>query len=79
MLSVREVALGRTCPPSNGPCQSRKRQAERALHRDLELLREQKHDGVSSFQKELPHAHVTVAPKEGHVDAKSIEDFFLLS
>jgi hypothetical protein len=51
---------------ANIPCQSRKRQAERALRRDLELLREQGHQGVSTSQKKLPHAPVAVAPKEGH-------------
>jgi hypothetical protein len=30
------------------PCQNRKRQAERALQRDLELLREQGHQGVNT-------------------------------
>jgi hypothetical protein len=51
---------------ANVLCQNRKRQAERALHRKLELLREQGHQGVSTSQKKLPHAPVVVAPKEGH-------------
>jgi hypothetical protein len=51
---------------ANLTCQNRKRQSERALHRDLELLREQGHQGVSTSQKKLPHAPVAVAPKESH-------------
>ena len=51
---------------ANVPCQSRKRQAESAPQRDLELLQEQGHQGVSTSQKKLPHAPVAVAPKEGH-------------
>ena len=51
---------------ANVPCQNCKRQTKRALHRDLELLREQWHQGVSTSQKKLPHAPVAVAPKEGN-------------
>jgi|AntAceMinimDraft_1070359.scaffolds.fasta_scaffold151715_2 hypothetical protein len=51
---------------ANVPCRNRKRQAERALHRDLKLLRKQGHQVVSPSQNELPHAPVAVAPKEGH-------------
>ena len=52
---------------ANVPLQNLKRQAERALHRDLELLREQGHQGVSTPQKKLPYAFVVVSREEGHV------------
>jgi hypothetical protein len=51
---------------ANVPCQNLKRQAERALHRNLELLRERGLQEMSSSQKKLPHAPVAVAPNEGH-------------
>jgi hypothetical protein len=57
---------------ANVPCQIRKRQAETALHRKFELLREQGHQGVRTSQKKLPHAPVAVAPKEVHA-ARVIE------
>jgi hypothetical protein len=34
------------------PCQNRKRKAESALHRNLEVLREQGHQGGGHFPKE---------------------------
>ena len=53
-------------PAANVLYQNRKRQAESASHLDLKILREQKLHGLSTSQKELPHAPVTVALKEGH-------------
>ena len=47
-------------PVANVPCQNCKRQAKRALHRDLEFLREQRRKGVRTSQKKLPHAPVAV-------------------